>query len=420
MKDLSFTKIFGITALVILLIAGAISLDRIIESVDTDEVKILQDPIDGDLHYYISPGTKFQGFAKVTTYKKRGQIDFMPPEDSGIAIDSPQAIAYGYKLRFNDAASATLLGSISYELPLAEDKLKMIREMYPSQASLERDLIKQVMSKSVYMTGPTMSSKESYADKRQDLIEYIEDQAQNGTYKTTVEEVKVDDTISGGQKTIKIATIVEDTTAVNGRARSEQSPLSTFGIKVFNLNIKKVRYSDEVLVQIEQQRKITMQVQTAIAEAKGAEQEAIKAEQEGMAKAMTAKWKQEEINAQEIAEAEKVKAVAKLEAEAAAFTKRKDILLGEGQAEKKRLVMRADGALKQKLDALVQMNHDNATALAARAVPTNYFAAGGGGGTGAGGYDTEMVRQLKLMNLNTIKTLNLDMTMPKGATANVK
>jgi hypothetical protein len=127
------------------------------------------------------------------------------------------------------------------------------------------------------------------------------------------------------------------------------------------------------------------------------------------------------INAQkdkEVAEthAEKKLQVAKLDRAAAAELKAKLILEGEGEAAKKALILGADGALKQKLAAVVEMNRDNANALAQRAVPLTYFASGSEGGNGSSGYDDEMVRQLKLMNLNTINSLNLDMSIPKGQT----
>ena len=188
---LSLTKLFGVIGTIVLLITGVAMADKLFETVDADEVKIFQDPIDGELHFHTDQGTKFQGFAKVTTYKKRGQIWFMPPEGSNIDLDSAEAKKYGYKTRFNDGGGAVLLGSISYNIPEGDNALREIRKMYPSQKSLETDLIKQVLSKSVYMTGPTMSSKESYADKRPLLIEYIEDQVQSGAYKTALKEVKV-------------------------------------------------------------------------------------------------------------------------------------------------------------------------------------------------------------------------------------
>ena len=104
--------------------------------------------------------------------------------------------------------------------------------------------------------------------------------------------------------------------------------------------------------------------------------------------------------------------VATLDRDAAKLKKEELILLGEGESERKRLVLAADGALEQKLKAVVQMNQDAMIALAKRPVPQNYFAGGGtNGSTGASGYDEEMVRVLKLMNMQLVKGLNLDMTV---------
>lgn len=86
-------------------------------------------------------------------------------------------------------------------------------------------------------------------------------------------------------------------------------------------------------------------------------------------------------------------------------------ITADADAYEKEVVIKADGALEQKLKALVEMNRDNAKALSTRAVPTNYFASGGA--SEKGGYDSEMINQLRLMNLNSLKTLNVDTTIQK-------
>ena len=101
--------------------------------------------------------------------------------------------------------------------------------------------------------------------------------------------------------------------------------------------------------QIRQQQEAFAKVATAIARAKEAEQDAITVEKRGQANAAEAKWKQEVVKAQQVTEAEMRKRVAELDAEAAAATKRKLILEGEGEAAKRLLVMQADGALERKL-----------------------------------------------------------------------
>ena len=59
-------------------------------------------------------------------------------------------------------------------------------------------------------SGPLMSAFESYAEKKNDLIEYITDQLNNGVYKTTVKTIETVDPITGEKKTVKIASLIPD------------------------------------------------------------------------------------------------------------------------------------------------------------------------------------------------------------------
>ena len=106
---------------------------------------------------------------------------------------------------------------------------------------------------------------------------------------------------------------------------------------------------------------------------------------------MTAKYQKEQEKVKAVVDAEKVKAVAELQAEqrlavakldkkAAAETKQKNILLGQGEAERKKLVLLADGALKQKLSAYVEAQKLWADAFSKRNVPSVYNAGGGKAG----------------------------------------
>lgn len=81
----------------------------------------------------------------------------------------------------------------------------------------------------------------------------------------------------------------------HGYARQEASPLDEFKLHAFNFAIQDVIYDQTVVNQIKQQQAAIMQVQTAIAQSKQAEQAAITAEKNGQAEAAKAKWDQEVI-----------------------------------------------------------------------------------------------------------------------------
>ena len=103
--------------------------------------------------------------------------------------------------------------------------------------------------------------------------------------------------------------------------------------------------------------------------------------------------------------------VAKLDREAAREWKQQQILIGQGDAERKRLIMRADGALKQKLDAYVRAQQLWANAYAKRQVPNFVM-----GGNGAGDTDKATTEFSQMMQLLVAGQMGLDLSIPNGAT----
>ena len=337
------------TQIVRLVVAAFICIGLIIFAGETfttvaaDEIVIRQGAVDGKLTIWTQPGLQMQNFGHLTTYKKSLQFWFSKKNDEG--SDQDDAI----KVRFNEGGHAMLSGSLRVTLPLDNKHLTKLRSNYGSPAAIEHDLIKQVVIKAVYMTGSLMSSKESSNERRPDLIRYIEDQVAYGVYKTTTRERETLDPLSGQKKTVSIVDIVPDPKSPQGFARQEVSPFSEYGLIVSNLTINSIDYDQDVENQIKQQQKAIMDVQTAQAQSKMAEQRAITTKLQGEADAVAAKWKQETIKAQAVTEAEQKTAVAEQQLKAAQFQRDALIAEGEGQAQKAKLLMTANGALELKL-----------------------------------------------------------------------
>ena len=136
-----------------------------------------------------------------------------------------------------------------------------------------------------------------------------------------------------------------------------------------------------------------MQVTTAMARAKQAEQDAITAQKNGEAEAAKAKWEQEVVKAKEVTAAQQRLAVAQLDAQAAEQTKLKLNLEGQGEAAKRRLIMNADGGLDKKLDAYVKTQAIWAEAFKefrGQLVPSVVMSGSQGGTTPASGVTTFM------------------------------
>lgn len=398
--------------IVALCIAGAVvvlvlfSVSNIFAHLDASDVMVIQSPISGKLTWHVTPGVKWQGFGGVTKYKKREQFWFSARADQGTKTNE------SIPIRFNDGAHATISGSIAWEMPLDDLNLTGLHTRYGSHFAIQQQLVRTVVEKAVYMAGPLMSSKESYAEKRNELLRLIEDQVQHGVYRTETVQERQPDPMTGQMRTVNVVKLV---LGPNGTPlRQESSPLEDFHIKTFNLSINDIRYDPEVEKQIQLQQQALMQVQLAVARAKEAEQEAITVAKKGEANAATAKWEQEVIKAKAVTEAQQKLEVAQLDAQAAEQFKRAEILRGEGEGERRRLVMAADGALEKKLAAYVQVSQMYATAIQnfkGNWVPSVVM--GSTNGTHVAGSGAQEL--IDLLTVKTAREVGLQMDIPTGS-----
>jgi hypothetical protein len=319
-----------------------IGIGKIVENVAADEICVIQYPT-GRLKFVTTPGPTIQAFGKVTSYPRRGIYKFEAP------------------VQFNDGGKGVIHGSIQYDLPLDITNLKEIYTRFSSAEAIQQQVMEVVTNKVIYMTGPVMSSRESYAEKRNYLINYVQDQIDHGIYQTrrvTREEV---DQFTGQKRLLNVAEII---IGEDGKpARQESSVVGEFGLRAFNFAIEQIDYDDVVEKQIADQQRITMEVQTSIADALKAQQAAITTEQQGRAEAAAAKWAQEVIKAKEVTAAQQRLEVAQLATKEAEQYKTAALLKAEGDAGYRRKMMEADNALQQRLDAAVKINQFYADAI---------------------------------------------------------
>lgn len=276
---------------------------------------------------------------------------------------------------------------------------------YATYAELESKLLLPTVRNALRLTANFMTARESYSEKRPEYNTWAWDQIQNGLYDTEEKTKKVLDVLSGEMVTKTFKKPKVD--SITGLKIYQANPLKGTGIRLANFEIKKFVYEKKVKMQIAKQQDALMAVATAIAEAKEAEQNAIKAEAQGKEAVMKAKYLEEEEKIKAVVVAERGLAVAKLAKEEAEFTKQKLILEGQGEAEKKKLVMKADGALEKKLATYEKVMATWATAYAQRKVPHNVI------GGGSGGTDGQAVSFQESMQLLVAGKLGLDLSVPK-------
>ncbi|MEO1449196.1 MAG: hypothetical protein AAFV07_06680 [Bacteroidota bacterium] len=113
----------------------------------------------------------------------------------------------------------------------------------------------------------------------------------------------------------------------------------------------------------------------------------------------------------EVTEAEKKRDVAKLSMESAEYYKTEQILIGEGDAARKRLAAQANGSLEQKLEAYIQVQKFWAEAFSKSQQP--FVPSVVMGGSGAAGNNSSAQTWMQMMMLQAAKDLSLDTKVKK-------
>ncbi|TAN51848.1 MAG: hypothetical protein EPN21_05565 [Methylococcaceae bacterium] len=401
--DKAMRKTVGVSLSLLLIFLGLWSSTNLVEGLDATEVMVIQYP-SGTLVAATEPGWYAQWFGRVQKYPLRSQFSFSAFLDQGVEKDE------SLRLRFNDGGHANVSGVISWEMPTDREHLIMVHRKFGNPHAVEQQIIRPTLESAAYTSGPLMSSTESAAEKRNLLLQYMQDQAKNGAYHTRTVTIRVPDPLTGIEKTVNAAEIVME----GGKpVREQESAAKVFGINLLPMSINQIKYDSSIEQQITNRQIAIQGVQIAQANALKAEQDAITTEKTGQARAAEAKWAQEAIKAQKVTEAQQKLEVAQLEAQAAEQYKRKMILEGQGEAEKKQLVMNADGALDQKLAAYIEIQKAYAAAI------ENYkgnwvpqIVSGGANGAVAGSGAQQMI---DLLSIKAARDLGLDMAIQGAA-----
>ena len=372
MKKIVLASVIGILVIVFLCCIGSL-----VEDVKNEDIVVNQVPITGTMYVWSQPGMYAQKFGHTTRYHKTEQLWF-----------GAQGNGEPIPVIFNDASDGLIYGSLRVKLPTDREHMLRIQTDYNGMDRLMNDLVRPTVTKVIYASGPLMSAFESYAEKKNDLIEYITDQLNNGVYKTTTKKVETIDPLTGEKKTVNVASLIEDENAPGGYKRSERSPFAYYGITIGSddggqVSVSKIAYSDKVNAQIAQQQEANMLIQTSKAKAAAAQQEAVRAEEEGKAQAAKAKWEQEKIKAVEVTKAEQEYEVARLAALKSSEVAKKVKAEGEAEAYRQAKLVQAGLSPREKAEFDMKTKIGVAEALAGMKLPTVVMSGNQGGGNQA-------------------------------------
>jgi len=391
-------------------VVALVTTPMLFENLDASEFMVVQSPISGDLKVYTDPGMQWQGFGTITKYPRRNELKFLDAECVKAEGAKMTASTGGLPIRFYDGGNATLCGTISWLMPVDPKSIIDIHKEFRSAEAFEIQAIRRSMQSAATFSGPTMSSFESAAGRRNELLQILNDQTNNGVYKTLSKNIRAKD-VTGVEKDMTITEIVKDDKGQPMRAQA--SYVQKYNVQMLPMTISHFAYEKRVEDQIQQQQAATNAAVVAIANAKKSDQDALTAESQGKAAAVKAEWDEKTIQAKAIAEAEARVTVANAGVKEAEAFKKSEILRGEGEAARKRAVMDADGQLDKKLDAIVKINAMYAEAIS-KAQPGAWAPAVqmGGAGKEGGSRATDLV---DLMTAKTAKELGVDLGVKAGA-----
>lgn len=409
----SFRRIATMVGIAFVLIGAFYLGNKLLINVPADRIYMVQTP-GGTMHVLSAPGWQNQSLGDlVGDYPKFELTSFDIPEDQRESMNYENAWTdnntsrYGIKVKFYDQGEAFLFGTIPVEMPMDDSSLIAIQYKHGGWESLRAQIIHKQLVSAVTQVGAFMTSREASAERRGDLIGYIEDMVKNGIYLTRTRETYEVDAVTGDSVVVRFAERISDPNSPGGYRRQATSEVAKYNIRIGTPAINRVVFSPIVQGQLLKQQEMAMEIQTSRARALVAQQDEKTAASQGKTKIAEVQSKMNAEKEQAVIAAVQRKEVAEQDMKAAEFTKRQLILEGEGEAEKKKLLMAADGALNPKLDAFIKVQQAWASAWAANGanvVPT--YMSGGGSASPSG-----VSNLIDMMTINNAKQLGLDLNM---------
>lgn len=353
-------KAFTWVVFFIFVVVVIANLSRLIERNSSGIYQVNQSYWDGEITTRFEPGVYAQKLAEITPYKAATSYHFTDKKDAKNVTADPIIV------RFNDGGRAKVHGDVRFVLPRNNEDMKRIKLIFDDDKTLTQELYSQIVKEAMVMTAALMSSEESYHSLRPQFSEWGRDQVLNGIY-IVEKEPEVIENGNDGEAVIRdIAKIkmIKDENGVLIPARKEKV-LSKYGIGLQQFVIEDIEYLDGLDEMIGKKNEYLNKIIEVKSRGQMAEQQNNTAEADGKKRVEEARYKMLREKEKIVSDLEKQKEVQVIEAKreldvaiqdehAALNNKEKLKAEGQGQAEKRALALKADGALGMKKDYYVQ------------------------------------------------------------------
>jgi regulator of protease activity HflC (stomatin/prohibitin superfamily) len=393
-------------------------------------------------------GYKFYPFGRYNSWKRAMTVQAVRGAGDGAIhaendSDNTSASLPPLSIMFLDQVDANAEATVRFSIPSDEESFLKLAHEYRSPENLLRTALLPAFKETLQANASLMAAEEYYAGGRTEFNSEFENQMSSGIFLVKREEVSVRSTRStSGSANASLGTdqeqygedsktifVVKKVIDSDGQPKRKSQRFIDFGITVVSALVTDMNPNQKFIERMQLKQKAS--ADRAIAREQRVQEEEQRllaiARGEREVAERQAKAKVEQIQKTTEAEtdkqlaitgAEKLKAQAGIAKETAEINLEKARIeaetqrtLAEAEAYQKKVILEADNALAQKLEAEVQIQRLWADAFARRNVPTNVFGAGQSG-TPVGS-DTETKTFMQLLTLDAAKRLNYEREITK-------
>lgn len=395
-----------------------------------------------------SPGWHAKWFGTTYPWKKAMSVSHTPDYASLNKDGNVSAARPPYTIRMLDRVDGTLLETTRFRLPDDSVTFLNLASEYRTPDNLLRTELIPMVEQVTDATASLMSAEDYFNGQRNDFQVDFDYQMRNGIFLVERREVKkitmtvrastanaAKEASGSGQDVQKHAQTFFEVIKVKdpdtGLYKTRPHNYARFGITVVDAKATKFTPNEDFqgrmkLQQaasaqraIDRETRVQEEEKTQLAIVRGERQ--IAEEQAIVKKAQIRETTEAETTKQlALTLASQMREQAAIEKETAQEIYERDLIaaksitvLADAEAYRKRAVIQADNALKDKLATEVEIQKVWAAAFAKRAVPNMVFASGGSGGAGGTpvGGNTELQAIMQMMTMQMAKSLDYDRTV---------
>jgi hypothetical protein len=383
--------VFAVLALLFVVLAKGI-----FKTNEAGYFQVKQAALTGNMSVRFAAGTYFRWFGAISEYRNVTTCGIGAHKGDGSAdIDAVDVI-------FNDGSKAKISGLIRVKLPnTQEGAINLKREYAAGFEHFIQSGVVPIVNNAIKLSANLRSAQDAYTTLAL-FQQAVEDQLRNGIYVTKSDKVVITRS-NGDTEEQKITAIVY---GADGQPLRMPNRLQQLGCEVLECVIDVPAFDSKVEEMISKRKDEAMKTELAKQEAIRAQQDAITAEQQGLANVAKAKYEKEVEKVQEVTTAQKEYEVAQLNAKKEDENRKAKIYAGEGEAEAARLKVAAGLTPQERMDMTIKIADAVSKNIAGASTPSVVFM---GGGAGSGPDEVMKIFGAE-RSLELIKKFGVDIT----------